>query len=89
MLIRILHQKLTLGRSVYQRGDVFECPPQEAQMMAAIGLCQPVVGAAKATREPPLPPRGFSTRGPQLSYIPTRARRAGAPVHSKEQGACE
>ncbi len=86
MLVKVVQQKLTLGRSVYQRGDIFECPPQEAQMMAAIGVGQLVLGAtAVATREPPVAPRGFSMRkGPPVAYLPTRARRIGTSAQSGE-----
>ncbi len=80
MLIKVLHQKLTLGRSVYARGDIFDCPPQEANMMAAIGVGALAPSTAVATREPPIAPRGFSMRkGANVpSTIPTRARRIGA-----------
>jgi hypothetical protein len=76
MLVRVLKSKLTLGRSVYQRGDIFECPPQEALMMAAIGLTQNCPSAINPTRAPPLPPRGMSfVEGKAVSYLPTRARK--------------
>lgn len=82
MLIKILHQKLTLGRSVYQRGDIFECGEQEARMMDALRVGQ-IVPAGAATREPPLPPVGFSMRGPVVARLPTRARRI-ASAHAGE-----
>ncbi len=86
MLIKVVNQKLTLGRSIYQRGDVFECPPQEAMMMAALGMGQVVTAStAKATRQPPQAPRGMSMKkGQTPSYLPLRARRVGADAQSKE-----
>lgn len=84
MLIKVVQQRLTLGRSVYQRGDIFECPPQEAQMMAAIGVGALAPPSSKATREAPLAPRGFSMKGNVTSSIPTRARRIETSTLARE-----
>lgn len=78
MLIKVTKQKLILGRSVYQRGDIFECPLQEARMMAAIGLVQTAPDGAHPTRVPPVPPAGVNFYGPSVSALPARARRFDA-----------
>jgi|KBSMisStandDraft_5_1062788.scaffolds.fasta_scaffold01989_14 hypothetical protein len=84
MLIKILQNRLTLGRTIYQRGDIFDCPPNEAQMMAAIGVGALAPATASATREPPLAPRGISMRGKVATSLPTRARRIGAVAATGE-----
>lgn len=83
MLIRVIKPKLVLGRSVYQRGDIFECPVNEAMMMRALNMSQEAPAGAVATREPPIAPRGLRLKPGHVSYMPTRARKiAGAAAEA-------
>lgn len=62
MLITVKRSKFVLGRTVYLKGDVFECRDAEANLLIAGGMATKSPPGAKATKGPPTAPTiGVST----------------------------
>lgn len=87
MLITVKKPKLVLGRTVYLRGDVFDCRDAEAKLFVASGLATKSPAGAKATKDAPTPPTtgmsikpGTPKASPEmLARNVGRGRRAAAP----------
>jgi hypothetical protein len=56
MLITVKRLKLVLGRTVYLRGDVFECRDAEARLLVASGMAVRSPDGTKVTKGSPTPP---------------------------------
>ncbi len=70
MLVTVKKSKLVLGRTVYLKGDVFECRDAEAKILIATGMVAEAPVQAKATKAAPTPPTtGLSVKpgGPPAS----------------------
>jgi hypothetical protein len=78
MLVKVKSKKLVLGRTVYYKGDVFECRDAEAKLLKAGGLLEKDEIKEKVpTKESPKPPStGISvTKKPAPSMKPERAQK--------------
>jgi hypothetical protein len=63
MLITVRQTKLVLGRTVYHRGDVFECRDAEAKLLIAGKMVTKSAEDAKATKgAPTAPTTGMSSK---------------------------
>lgn len=64
MLITVKNAKLVLGRTVYRKGDVFECRDAEANLLMAGRMVMKSPDGAKATKTPPTAPTTGMSRKP-------------------------
>jgi hypothetical protein len=55
MLVQVMKSKLVLGKSVYKKGDVFECRDAEAKMLIQVGMLKAAAPDAKVSKTPPQP----------------------------------
>lgn len=80
MLVTVKAKKLVLGRTVYHKGDVFDCRDAEAKLLKAAGQLEkdPPKDGTKNVKESPKPPRtGISVTGKSTGSIkPERAHKA-------------
>lgn len=66
MLVQVQKSKLVLGKSVYKKGDVFDCRDAEAKMLIQVGTLKAAAPDAKVSKTPPQPAKiGISlAKGP-------------------------
>jgi hypothetical protein len=57
MLVQVMKSKLVLGRSIYKKGDVFECRDAEAKALIQVGMVKAAAPDAKASKTAPQPPK--------------------------------
>lgn len=62
MLITVKKSKLVLGRTVYLRGDVFECRDAEAKLLIAGGMVTASPDAKVSKASPTTPTTGMSVK---------------------------
>jgi hypothetical protein len=71
MLVQVMKSKLVLGKSIYKKGDVFECRDAEAKMLIVVGMLKAAAPDAKISKAPPQPQKiGISLAkgpGPKVS----------------------
>ncbi len=76
MLITVKKPKLVLGRTVYLKGDTFECRDAEAKLLVASGIATKADVSAKATKESPTPPTTGMSKKPGT---PPASKQTAAP----------